>query len=127
MDVRLPVVAGVISTILFATSTLPMVLKAYRTKDLKSYSFGYLLLGNAGNLFYSIYVYDMPPGPIWFLHTFYLVTAGLMLFWYLRYEGLPNLQQTKRHLHTMSERASLLIRKIQAAIHEPKSPVELPH
>ncbi len=88
MDITLPVAAGAIATILFALSTLPMVLKAYRTKDLKSYSLGYLLLGNTGNVFYSVYVYNMPPGPIWLLHTFYLIVTGLMLFWYLRYEFL---------------------------------------
>lgn len=127
MDIRLPVVAGAISTILFASSTLPMVLKAYRTKDLKSYSLGYLLLGNAGNIFYSIYVFDMPPGPIWLLHTFYLFTTGLMLIWYLHYEWLPNIQQKKRHPHTMSERTSPLIPQTQTSIHEPQYPVELPH
>ena len=36
----LPVLAGVISTILFAISTLPMLHKAFRTKDLTSYSAG---------------------------------------------------------------------------------------
>ena len=30
----------------------------------------------------SLYVFDLPPGPIWFLHTFYLVSSALMLFWY---------------------------------------------
>lgn len=86
MDFNIPVIAGTIATFLFAISTLPMVVKAYRTKDLKSYSLGYLLLGNVGNIFYSIYVYNLPPGPIWLLHSFYLVVTGLMLFWYLRYE-----------------------------------------
>jgi uncharacterized protein with PQ loop repeat len=86
MNINFPMVAGVIATIMFATSTLPMAVKAYRTKDLKSYSLSYLLLGNAGNIFYSFYVYSMPLGPIWLLHTFYLIVTGLMLFWYLRYE-----------------------------------------
>jgi hypothetical protein len=66
-----------------------MVIKAHKTKDLKSYSPGYLLLGNVGNIFYSVYVYNLPPGPIWLLHTFYLIVTGLMLFWYLRYEWWP--------------------------------------
>jgi hypothetical protein len=30
-------------------------------------------------------VFSLPLGPIWLLHSFYLVTTGLMLFWYLRY------------------------------------------
>jgi uncharacterized protein with PQ loop repeat len=97
MDINLPVIAGTIATCLFALSTLPMVIKAYRTKDLKSYSLGYLLLGNAGNIFYSIYVYDLPPGPIWLLHTFYLIVTGLMLFWYLRYEWRDDTQDENTH------------------------------
>lgn len=96
MEINLPTMAGAIATILFAVSTLPMALKAYRTKDLKSYSLGYLLLGNAGNIFYSIYVFSLPPGPIWVLHTFYVIVTGLMLFWYLRYEWWPKVQPRLR-------------------------------
>ena len=98
MDINLPVIAGTIATTLFALSTLPMVVKAYRTKDLKSYSLGYLLLGNAGNLFYSIYVFNLPPGPIWLLHTFYLVVTGLMLYCYLRYEWRHGTKSRLPHL-----------------------------
>lgn len=89
MNFDLSVIAGTIAAFLFAISTLPMILKAYRTKDLKSYSLGYLVLGNVGNLFYSVYVYNLPPGPIWLLHTFYLIVTGMMLFWYLRHEWYP--------------------------------------
>lgn len=91
MNANLPVIAGSIATFLFALSTLPMVAKAYGTKNLQSYSLGYLLLGNAGNLFYSVYVYHLPLGPIWILHTFYLIVTGLMLYWYLRYEWWPRM------------------------------------
>lgn len=100
MDINLPVIAGAISTTLFAISTLPMVMKAYRTKDLKSYSLSYLLLGNAGNIFHSVYVFDMPLGPIWLLHTFYLIVTCLMLFWYLRYEWWPGRQRRNRAAET---------------------------
>ena len=93
MDFSLPMIARSIASALFASSTLPMVLKAYRTKDLKSYSLGYLLLGNLGNLFYSLYVYHLPPGPIWLLHTFYLIVTALMLYWYLRYELWPTVEK----------------------------------
>jgi len=86
MDTNLPVIAGSISTIIFAFSTLPMLVKAFRTKDLSSYSLGNILLANVGNVVHSIYVFHLPPGPIWLLHSFYLVTTGLMLVWYLRYE-----------------------------------------
>jgi uncharacterized protein with PQ loop repeat len=86
METNLPVIAGSISTIIFVFSTLPMLLKAFRTKDLSSYSLGNILLANVGNVIHSIYIFHLPPGPIWLLHTCYLVTTGLMLVWYLRYE-----------------------------------------
>jgi len=66
-----------------------MLMKALRTKNLKSYSLGNILLSNLGNLIHSVYVFSLPAGPIWLLHIFYLVTTGLMLVWYLRYEGRP--------------------------------------
>jgi hypothetical protein len=80
------VIAGSISTALFIASTLPMLWKAARTKELGSYSFGYLALANIGNGFYTVYVVSLPVGPIWALHSFYLVSSALMLLWYLRYE-----------------------------------------
>jgi uncharacterized protein with PQ loop repeat len=91
MDMNLPIIAGSVSTTIFALSTLPMLLKAFRTKDLKSYSLGNILLANAGNVIHSVYVFSLPSGPIWLLHTFYLVTTGLMLVWYLRYERRPEI------------------------------------
>ena len=33
------------------------------------------------------HTFNLPPGPIWFLHGFYTVSTALMLIWYLRYEG----------------------------------------
>jgi hypothetical protein len=83
----LAVFAGVASTGLFAMSYLPMLMKAGRTKDLSSYSLGNLAITNAGNALYSVYVFSLPVGPIWFLHTFYLVTSALMLGWFLRYRS----------------------------------------
>jgi uncharacterized protein with PQ loop repeat len=85
MDVA--VFAGVISTGLFAMSYLPMLVKAARTKDLSSYSLGNLAITNAGNAVHSVYVFSLPPGPIWFLHAFYLVASALMLVWFMRYRG----------------------------------------
>ena len=86
MNSLLPVVAGAVSTSIFVASALPMLMKAFRTKDLKSYSLPNIALSNVGNVIHSAYVYSLPPGPIWVLHGFYLVTTGLMLLWYLRYE-----------------------------------------
>jgi hypothetical protein len=81
----LPTVAGVASTVIFAGGTLPMLIKARRSRDLASYSLGNIALANVGNVVHSAYVFSLPPGPIWLLHGFYLVTSGLMLGWYLRY------------------------------------------
>jgi uncharacterized protein with PQ loop repeat len=89
MATNLPVIAGSISTMIFALSALPMLRKAFRTKDLKSYSLGNMLLSNVANIIHSVYVFHLPAGPIWLLHSFYLVTMGLMLVWYLRYEWRP--------------------------------------
>jgi hypothetical protein len=87
METRLPTIAGFISTGLFAVGTLPMLAKAFRTRDLASYSLDDILLGNVGNVIHSLYVFQLPPGPVWFLHGFNLLTTGLMLAWYLKYEG----------------------------------------
>jgi uncharacterized protein with PQ loop repeat len=85
MSASLPVLAGAISTVIFVTSTLPMLVKAARTKDLSSYSVGNIVLSNLGNLINTVYVVHLPFGPVWALHAFHLVTTGLMLFWYVRY------------------------------------------
>ncbi|GAA0959604.1 hypothetical protein GCM10009554_73520 [Kribbella koreensis] len=93
--------AGTVSTLLFASSTLPMVVKAARTRDLSSYSLANLVLANIGNAVHCIYVVHLPVGPIWALHGFYVVTTGLMLLWCLRYRPArraPGTQRTERRL-----------------------------
>lgn len=85
MSMDVAVVAGSVSTVIFMLSQLPMLLKAWRTKDLKSYSFGNIALANVGNGLYSIYVFSLPFGPIWALHAFHLSSTVLMLYWYLRH------------------------------------------
>jgi uncharacterized protein with PQ loop repeat len=87
MNIDFPLIAGTVSSTIFVMSTLPMLLKAFNTKDLRSYSFTNIMLSNIGNLIYAMYVYSLPVGPVWVLHGFNLVTTGLMLFWYLRYEA----------------------------------------
>ncbi len=67
-------IAGSISTALFVASALPMLYRAAHTRDLGSYSIGNLPLANVGNGFYAIYVLSMPVGPIWALHSFYMLT-----------------------------------------------------
>lgn len=86
---ELSVAAGVVSTVIFVVSMVPMLVKAARTKELQSYSLGNMLLTNAGNLVHSVYVFSLPPGPIWAMHSFYLVTTATMLVWYLRYTRTP--------------------------------------
>jgi uncharacterized protein with PQ loop repeat len=87
MEANLPTIAGFISTALFTLGTLPMLAKVFRTKNLASYSLANILMSNIGNIIYSIYVFQLPPGPVWFLHSYNLLSTALMLVWYLRYEG----------------------------------------
>jgi uncharacterized protein with PQ loop repeat len=82
----LSVVAGSISSLLFISANVPMLVKAYRTRNLRSYSLSNIVLVNVGNVLYWLYVSSFPPGPIWALHSFYTLTSAMMLAWYLRYE-----------------------------------------
>lgn len=97
MELNLPIIAGTLSTIIFAASALPMLTKAFRTRNLESYSLGNIALANGGNVVHSVYVFNLPPGPIWMLHSFYLVSTALMLFWYLRYAWKPSPNVRTRH------------------------------
>ncbi len=90
MDSSIPLAAGVIASVVFAASVLPMLGKAIRSRDLRSYSRGNLVLANVGNAVYSVYVFTLPPGPIWLLHTFYILSSALMLIWSVRYGGRPS-------------------------------------
>ena len=58
----LPTLAGLASTVIFAASALPMLVKAYRSRDLASYSLGNIALANLGNAVHSIYVYQPAAG-----------------------------------------------------------------
>lgn len=83
------VVAGIVSTAIFTISNIPMLVKAAKTHDLKSYSLANIALSNIGNLIHWAYIFHFPFGPIWFLHGFYTIASVFMLLWYLRYEGSP--------------------------------------
>jgi uncharacterized protein with PQ loop repeat len=87
------VLAGTASTSIFVASYLPMLVKAVRSKDLSSYSVLNLVLANVGNTVHSIYVFSLPPGPLWALHSFYLVGSALMLLWWVRYRRKAPPQQ----------------------------------
>ncbi|KGN32649.1 hypothetical protein N802_17765 [Knoellia sinensis KCTC 19936] len=82
MDI--PLLAGTLSTVVFAVSNLPMLRKALRTRDVASYSVSSLLMINCANAAYSLYVFSLPFGPIWALHAFYVVSCGIMLVLCLR-------------------------------------------
>ena len=88
------ILAGTVSSVLFAASVLPMLVKAARTRDLSSYSRGNLVLANVGNAIHSIYVIQLPAGPIWALHSFYVLTTALMLIWHLHYAGTAHAPTT---------------------------------
>lgn len=80
------VLAGFASTAIFASSKVPMLAKALRTRDLHSYSIGHMGLGATGNLTYWIYVVSLPVGPIWLLQGFFTLADLLMLSFYFVYE-----------------------------------------
>jgi uncharacterized protein with PQ loop repeat len=87
MDMQsIQMVAGSISSFMFITSHVPMLIKAFKTKNMHSYSLSNLLLTNVGNIIYWLYISSLPIGPIWVMHSFYTLTSLLMLTWYLRYE-----------------------------------------
>ena len=48
MHTTLPLLAGMVSTTIFAGSVLPMLVKAVRSRDLSSYSLGNLAFGAPG-------------------------------------------------------------------------------
>lgn len=83
-----------------------MLVKAWRTKDVHSYSVMQLALNNVGNLVHWLYISSLPLGPIWFLHGFFTVSTALMLLWYWLYHYRPqqagNIARTvKRITQTM--------------------------
>ena len=116
----IPVLAGIASTIIFAASVLPMLVKAWQTRDLRSYSRGNLVLANIGNGVHSVYVFDLPPGPIWALHGFYLVTSALMLLWSVRYASLHS------RPHNDGRSAMARLNLDESPIKEPKRCNSLP-
>jgi hypothetical protein len=95
MDIDLAILAGGVSTVIFAGSVMPMIVKAVRTRDLASYSLGNLLLSNTGNVVYAVYVYSLPAGPIWALHGFYILSTAFMLAMYVRHGALAGRRQRR--------------------------------
>ena len=86
---QVPMIAGTVAGLIFAAASWNMLVKAWRTKDLRSYSLGQIALNNVGNLFYWLYVISLPFGPIWFMHAFFTLVSLLMLAWYFVYRAAP--------------------------------------
>ena len=86
MDTQnLSLIAGAVSSLIFVSSHVPMLWKAYTTRNLSSYSLLNIILINFGNLLYWLYIVSLPIGPVWMMHTFYTVSSGLLLYLYGRY------------------------------------------
>jgi uncharacterized protein with PQ loop repeat len=79
-------IAGSISSTLFIASTIPALVKAVRTKDMRSYSRSSLIIATIGNLIHWVYIVSLPIGPIYALHLFTTLTTAVMLAWLLRYQ-----------------------------------------
>jgi len=82
-------VAGSVAGFIFAVGSVNMMFKAWRTKDLSSYSIGQIVLNNVGNLFYWLYIVSLPFGPIYFMHGFLTFVSLLMLVWHFMYQPAP--------------------------------------
>jgi uncharacterized protein with PQ loop repeat len=92
-------VAGSASTTLFVVSYLPMLVRAVRTRDLRSYSRSSLVIANIGNVVQACYVASLPMGPLWLLHGFYLIASALMLGLHVRHGGSRSPHPGDSHDH----------------------------
>lgn len=109
MDI--PIVAGMISTVVFAVSNLPMLRKALRTRDVSSYSLSSIAMINGANAVYSLYVFSLPIGPIWALHTFYVISCAIMLVLCVR-TRLAASQETRTDVPSLRDAESDLTDRI---------------
>jgi uncharacterized protein with PQ loop repeat len=99
---QIQLVAGSIAGLIFAAASWNMLVKAWRTKDLRSYSLGQIVLNNVGNLFYWMYILSLPFGPIWLMHAFFTLASLVMLVWYFVYRTAPKTAQPTRRVLTDS-------------------------
>ncbi len=81
----LPEFAGFLSTSFFVISNFPMLFKAFKTRNLKSYSFLQIAIANMGNIIYWLYIFSLPFGSIWLLHGYNTFVTFLMLVLYFKY------------------------------------------
>lgn len=107
-------IAGLISSSMFALGNIPMLVKAARTRSLSSYSQLQLTLVSTANVIHWVYISSLPLGPIWFLHGFHSVATALMFGWYLRYES-PRRSRGDRSAEVRGCR-EVLARQVRTAV-----------
>ncbi len=61
-----------------------MLWKAIKTRNVKSYSLGQILLRNLGNWIYWDYVASLPYRPAWYLQGLFTLSGLMLLFCYLQ-------------------------------------------
>jgi uncharacterized protein with PQ loop repeat len=98
---QMQMIAGSVAGLIFAAGSVDMLVKAWRTKDLRSYSLGQMVLNNVGNVFYWLYVIGLPFGPIYFMHGFCTFVSLVMLIWYFTYQTAP---ETSKHVTKQLQR-----------------------
>ena len=88
--------AGFASTAIFASSKVPMVTKALKTRDLHSYSLGHIGLSTTGNMINWLYVISLPLGPVWLLQGLFTMADLVMLVCYVVFEHRSKLGKVLR-------------------------------
>ncbi len=86
---QLQLLAGSLSSLIFVSSNFPMLWKVMKTRNVKSYSLGQIILRNLGNLVYWIYVASLPVGPVWYLQGFFTLSGFVLLACYFQFDTHP--------------------------------------
>jgi uncharacterized protein with PQ loop repeat len=103
---QIQMVSGSIAGIIFAMASWNMVVKAWRTKDLSSYSLGQIIFNNVGNLFYWLYVASLPFGPIYLMHGFFTLVSLFMLICYFVYRPISAKARVPQLSFNMNSKAA---------------------
>jgi uncharacterized protein with PQ loop repeat len=120
--VDIPLIAGTLATVVFAVSNLPMLRKALRTRDVSSYSLLSMVMINGANAVYSLYVFTLPIGPVWGLHTFYVVSCAIMLALCLRQRRSAARQRRAETLRSSVEEWRLLTSSSESTVPSSSGP-----
>jgi hypothetical protein len=84
---QVQLLSGSLSSLIFISSNFPMLWKVMKTRNVRSYSLGQIILRNLGNLVYWIYVASLPVGPIWYLQVLFTLSGLILLVCYLRFNA----------------------------------------